>query len=249
MLRQKEKYLYQEDGSRSPVKRSKGKFPDIERALSNWARNHVRQGLPLSDATIREKARFFAATVGNPDGHLKTNTSNWLEKFRQKNGLSGPQSRKNSLATEDSEDASNPASNAHTPNGISPVSPRCVASPSPIALSAAKSDESVKNESPDTYEYSNGHRPFHSQSNTSLSSVFTDTAASTFSAGPTSPLSPLFTPDSACGLSPFLPSQQSRAPPSAAEISLQRQRSQTFPTVGLDPFILLFCTPSRVRNR
>ncbi|CAN9196467.1 unnamed protein product [Alternaria alternata] len=64
VLRQKEKYLYQDDGSRSPIKRSKGKFPDIERALSNWARNHQRQGLPLSDAIIREKARFFAQTVG-----------------------------------------------------------------------------------------------------------------------------------------------------------------------------------------
>lgn len=41
VLRQKEKYLCQEDGSRSPVKRAKGRSPDIERALAVWARNRV----------------------------------------------------------------------------------------------------------------------------------------------------------------------------------------------------------------
>ncbi|KAN0122995.1 hypothetical protein V8E51_001321 [Hyaloscypha variabilis] len=35
ILRQREKYLFPEDRSLSPVKRAKGKYPDIERALSN----------------------------------------------------------------------------------------------------------------------------------------------------------------------------------------------------------------------
>ncbi|RYO47937.1 hypothetical protein AA0116_g12819 [Alternaria tenuissima] len=68
-------------------RRSKGKFPDIERALSNWARNYQKQGLPLSDAITREKARFFAQTVGNSESHLKANNTSWLEKFKQKNHL------------------------------------------------------------------------------------------------------------------------------------------------------------------
>lgn len=41
VLRQKEKYLLQDDGSRSPVKRAKGRSPDIERALAVWAKNQV----------------------------------------------------------------------------------------------------------------------------------------------------------------------------------------------------------------
>ena len=56
VLRQKEKYLFPDDGSRSPIKRSKGKFPDIERALSVWAKNTRKQGIALTDAMIREKA-------------------------------------------------------------------------------------------------------------------------------------------------------------------------------------------------
>ncbi|KAF2738711.1 CenpB-DNA-bind-domain-containing protein [Polyplosphaeria fusca] len=237
VLRQKEKYLYQDDGSRSPIKRSKGKFPDIERALSNWARNHQRQGLPLTDGIIREKARFFATTVGNSESHLKANSSSWLEKFKQKNNLMGAKSRKSSIA-EESEGTSNPPSNVHTPGGISPTSPSGV-SPSPVTLAAKKSEENLnfKTESPDAYDFSNHHRPFHSQSNTSLSSVFTDTAPSSFSAGPTSPTSPFFTPDSASGQNPFMGgNQQARGQPGTS--NFQRPRSQTFPMlVGVEQYM------------
>lgn len=237
MLRQKEKYLYQDDGSRSPIKRSKGKFPDIERALANWARNHQRQGLPLTDAIIREKARFFATTVGNSDSHLKANSTSWLEKFKQKNNLMGAKSRKSSIA-EESEGTSNPPSNVHTPGGISPASPSGV-SPSPVTVSAKPSKEDLKTESPDTQDFSSHRRPFHSQSNTSLSSVFTDTAPSSFSAGPTSPTSlssPFFTPDSACGPNPFMGSQQARGQPGSS--NFQRPRSQTFPMlIGVEQYM------------
>ncbi|KAF2680343.1 CenpB-DNA-bind-domain-containing protein [Lentithecium fluviatile CBS 122367] len=236
VLRQKEKYLYQDDGSRSPIKRSKGKFPDIERALSNWARNHQRQGLPLTDGIIREKARFFAQTVGNSDTHLKANSTSWLEKFKQKNNLMGAKSRKNSIA-EESEGTSNPPSNVHTPGGISPASPSGV-SPSPLSVSAKPSKENLKTESPDPQDFSHHRRPFHSQSNTSLSSVFTDTAPSSFSAGPTSPTSlssPFFTPDSACGPNPFM-GNQARGQPGSS--NFQRPRSQTFPMlIGVEQYM------------
>jgi hypothetical protein len=236
VLRQKEKYLYQDDGSRSPIKRSKGKFPDIERALANWARNHQRQGLPLSDAIIRDKARFFANTVGNSESHLKANSNSWLEKFKQKNHLMGARSRKGSIA-EESEGASNPPSNVQTPGAISPTSPGGV-SPS-TTVAAKKSLENLKSESPDAYDFSNQRRPFHSQSSTSLSSVFTDTAPSSFSAGPTSPnslSSPFFTPDSACGPSPFMGRQPANAQPGSS--NFQRPRSQTFPMlVGVEQYM------------
>jgi hypothetical protein len=237
VLRQKEKYLYQDDGSRSPIKRSKGKFPDIERALANWARNHQRQGLPLSDSIIRDKARFFASTVGNSDSHLKANSTSWLEKFKQKNHLMGARSRKGSIA-EESEGTSNPPSNVQTPGAISPTSPGGV-SPSNTAVTAKKSTENLKSESPDTYDFSHQRRPFHSQSSTSLSSVFTDTAPSSFSAGATSPTSlssPFFTPDSACGPSPFLGRQAANGQPGSS--NFQRPRSQTFPMlVGVEQYM------------
>ncbi|KAL5427073.1 hypothetical protein PMIN04_001584 [Paraphaeosphaeria minitans] len=236
VLRQKEKYLYQDDGSRSPLKRSKGKFPDIERALANWARNHQRQGLPLTDTIIREKAKFFATTVGNNDSHLKASSTSWLEKFKQKNNLLGSKSRKGSIAEES--EGSNPPSNVHTPGGISPTSPSVV-SPSPLTVSTKPSKEERKTESPEVQDFVNLRRPFHSQSNTSLSSVFTDTAPSSFSAGPTSPTSlssPFFTPDSACGPNPFTRNQQARGQPSNS--GFQRPRSQTFPMlVGVEQYM------------
>jgi hypothetical protein len=229
--------LYQDDGSRSPIKRSKGKFPDIERALANWARNHQRQGLPLSDAVIRDKARFFASTVGNSDSHLKANSTSWLEKFKQKNHLMGARSRKGSIA-EESEGASNPPSNVQTPGAVSPTSTGGV-SPSTTTIAARKSTENLKSESPDTYDFSNQRRPFHSQSSTSLSSVFTDTAPSSFSAGPTSPTSlssPFFTPDSACGPSPFMGRHAANGQPGSS--NFQRPRSQTFPMlVGVEQYM------------
>jgi hypothetical protein len=238
VLRQKEKYLYQDDGSRSPIKRSKGKFPDIERALANWARNHQRQGLPLSDSIIRDKARFFASTVGNSESHLKANSTSWLEKFKQKNHLMGARSRKGSIA-EESEGTSNPPSNVQTPGAASPTSPGGV-SPSSTTVATKKSTENLKSESPDTYDFSNQRRPFHSQSSTSLSSVFTDTApTSSFSAGPTSPTSlssPFFTPDSACGPSPFMGRQAAQGQPGSN--NFQRPRSQTFPMlVGVEQYM------------
>jgi len=226
VLRQKEKYLYQDDGSRSPIRKSKGKFPDIERALSNWARNHQRQGYQLTDAIIRDKARFFAQTVGNSESHLKANSTSWLEKFKQKNHLMGAKSRKGSIA-EESEGASNPPSNAQTPGALSPISPD---DDSPVVpnLAAKKSEDNVKVEGSDTFDFSS-RTPYNSQSTTSLSTVFTEQ-------GPTSPTSPFFTPDSACGPNPFIGNRQaSNGQPGSN--GFQRPRSQTFPLlVGVEQY-------------
>ncbi|KAI9758352.1 MAG: hypothetical protein M4579_003091 [Chaenotheca gracillima] len=232
VLRQKEKYLLP-DGSRSPVKRSKGRFPDIERALSNWARNTQKSGMPVSDSMIKEKARFFATTVGNSDSHVKINSSTWLEKFKMKNNIAGAKSHKKSIDAADSDSFFNgdASSASHTPNGISPTSPPGMTSPSPI--SSVQSHDSAKTESPDSYlDFARGFRLANSQSNTSLSSVFTDNAHSPFSGGPTSPTSPFFSPDPNCGPSPFIP-QHAQLPPMSNNFS--RPRSQTFPTLGIDP--------------
>ncbi len=236
VLRQKEKYLFPDDGSRSPVKRSKGKFPDIERALSNWVRNHQRQGLPLSDNIIKEKARFFATTVGNSESHVKVNSTSWLEKFKQKNNLPGAKSRKGSDANDSDgglKAESTCTSGSHTPSGFSPISPSGLTSPT--RMSPSRSQEGLKNESSDAYlDMESGYRHTHSQSTTSLVSVFSEnTAQSSFSAGPTSPMSPFFSPDPSFGsASPFVP-RQARLP--SLGNNFVRPRSQTFPMVGVEP--------------
>ncbi|EPS44289.1 hypothetical protein H072_1719 [Dactylellina haptotyla CBS 200.50] len=84
VLRQREKYLYPDDGPKQTIKRPKGKCPDFDRALSNWAKNEKKKGRLLTDEMIREKASFFAQSCGVPDNQFKLN----LDKFKLKNDLS-----------------------------------------------------------------------------------------------------------------------------------------------------------------
>ncbi|KAL8846635.1 MAG: hypothetical protein Q9221_008294 [Calogaya cf. arnoldii] len=149
VLSLKEKYLHPDDGSRSPAKRSKGKFPKIERAMSNWAKNHQRQGLPLSDESIRDKAWMFAITVGSPDCVSKVNNPNWLEEFKQKNGLLGaslPDSSENEYL-----------------DVVQPFDP----------ASGSAENDVLKDENGNKYWDFNFQR-FHSESNDKFGSYFTD---------------------------------------------------------------------------
>lgn len=127
VLRQKEKYLFPNDGSQSPVKKSKGKFPDIERALANWARNESKK-YALTDSMIREKARFFSTTVGNNESLSKLNSTVWLEKFKQKNNLMGARLKRSPVDHRISHDEgisildSSTNSASHTASEMSPPS-------------------------------------------------------------------------------------------------------------------------------
>lgn len=232
VLRQKDKYLYPDDGSRSPIKRSKGKFPDIERALANWARNHQRQQLPLSDEIIRDKARFFATTVGSQECHTKVNSSVWLEKFKQKNQLLGAKAASKGSTAVDSDGGRNPESKSgsETPNGISPVSPKTVHPGSPELH-----QEDMKSESPTGYiDFVEYQQPY-SQSVTSLISSYSDnTIMSNFSGDVRSPTSPFFSPASSCGPSPCISSPQSHLPTLAGAAAI-RPRRGTYPTISPDP--------------
>lgn len=222
VLRQKEKYLSMDDGSRSPIKRSKGKVPDIEKALANWARNYQRQGFVLTDAMIKEKAHFFATTCASPDGKQKILTASWLEKFKQKNNLSGSKSRKNSTDTIASDGEGLPHLQSPTgtliSTGVSPISPIGL-TPSP--LSPSMSQETLKKELSDSALLDFSRDPVkhaHSQSTTSL-----DTTPS-LSTGVASPISPLVSE------SPYTPTVRSRLPSISSAAS--RPRSQTFPLAG-----------------
>ncbi|KAL8736875.1 MAG: hypothetical protein Q9181_002241 [Wetmoreana brouardii] len=229
VLRHKEKYLHPDDGSRSPIKRSKGKFPDIERAVSNWAKNHQRQGLPLNNEMIRDKARIFATTVGSSECITKVNSPVWLEKFKQKNGLLGASLPEWSEA-EDSDmgQALDTGSGGQTPQGISPVSPAEQRPGSP-------NHEMAETESTPTYmDLHSTFRRTHSESGNSLGNYFSDTMLpSTFSPDLRSPTSPFFSPVSSCGPSPSIASQKPRLPTLAPADA--RPRRQTFPTITPPP--------------
>jgi Tc5 transposase DNA-binding domain len=214
-----------DDGSRSPIKRSKGKVPDIEKALANWARNYTRQGFILTDAMIKEKANFFATTC-TQDGKQKILTPSWLEKFKQKNNLSGSKSRKNStdtVASDGGESISrlqSPTDSHIKSTGVSPISPTGLM-PSP--LSPGQSYGKLKKEPSDSFfDFSmDQSKHSHSQSTTSLDTI------PSLSAGLASPTSPLI---SGSPLTPIL--RSSRLPSISSAVS--RPRSQTFPLLSSD---------------
>lgn len=217
VLRQKEKYLNPDDGTRSPIKRAKGKVPDIEKALVNWARNYQRHGHPLNDEMIKEKALFFASTCGCPEGKDKVLTSSWLEKFKQKNNLLGAKVRKGSIGLKSGSSSPTPINtDSASSSSQSPCSP-----PGGFGSPLSPQSHGIKKEADGLPELAGGYQHGHSQSTTSL-----DT---TSSVGMTSPTSTLVSD------SPFTPTSQSRLPYGH---NMSRPRSQTFPCVPIDPNLL-----------
>ncbi|KAK3357433.1 hypothetical protein B0T25DRAFT_604288 [Lasiosphaeria hispida] len=236
VLRHKEKYLGQEDRSSSPIKRTKGKGVDIEKALTNYLRNAQKTGIAVTGDDLKEKARLFS--LGSAaDNYGKTNSSAWLDKFMLKHGIGQGKLMRRASETNIPDSArGSPSLTASQPSSaISPASPSGHLSPSP--LSANRSDEekeSINNfmdftSGPGAYKHSN------SQSTTSLSSAFTDTAASSFSGSALSPTASFnFSPDPNVGA--FLSADQSRhiSHPGGPGSNFQRPRSQTFPTLDLE---------------
>jgi hypothetical protein len=218
VLRQKEKYLNPDDGSRSPIKRAKGRVPDIEKALVNWARNYQRRGQPLNDEIIREKALFFASTCGCPEGKEKVLTSVWLEKFKQKNGLLGAKVRKGSFGIRS---GSNSPTRINTDSASSASHSPC-SPPNGLASPLSPDQNNIKQEADILPELTGGYQHGHSKSTTSL-----DTSSTTM----TSPTSTMVSD------SPFTPTSQARLP---SGHNMSRPRSQTFPLgIPVDPSLLI----------
>lgn len=220
VLRQKEKYLYPDDGSRSPVKRSKGKFPDIERALSVWAKNANKKGVELTDKMIWDRARLFATSIGITDSHFKANSQGWIEKFKQKNNL---------IAKHDGEVRS--PGEIHGGRARSASSTSVLDSPMAISRSQDSDYAATQHGSPESFlEWTPGgnnykHAGSDSVSSASMSSMFTD---SSVVASPTSPFFSHGGQRIESGRSPEFPSQQARMQ------SQMRPRSQTFPLISVD---------------
>ncbi|KAB5558648.1 hypothetical protein GE09DRAFT_962675 [Coniochaeta sp. 2T2.1] len=241
VLRNKEKYLYPEKKGdvpvSSPAKRKAKGGVDIERALTNFVRNAQKSGIPVTDADIKDKARLFSATMGkSDDGVIKSSSSSWLEKFKQKNGIGhGRLMRRASETNIPDSIRGSPSLSASQPSSaISPNSPSGHMSPSP--LSANRSEDGKDNMNhhfmdfntePGAYKHSN------SQSTTSLSSAFTDGGNSSFSGSAMSPTDPFtFSPDSNVGA--FLNHRHHHHPSGGPASNFQRPRSQTFPTLDLE---------------
>jgi hypothetical protein len=231
VLRQKDKYLSSNDGSRSPIRRPRSK-PDLEKALSVWAKNHVKTGQVLTDDALHERAKFFMKAL--PNGEGIQSGPNWLEKFKNKHNLGASKVKKlkltksrDALRASAKEKASLPTS---SDGFVVPQSP-VTATP----MSASHSQNSFKQQgSPESYGDAHAY-PSNSQSTASLSGSFTDTAASSFSAGPTSPASS-FSPDSHPMHSPFLPPghHSQRFGSFGMSHPQSRPRSQTFPMLTPD---------------
>lgn len=230
-MRHKEKYLNRDDGSRSPIRRAKGRIPDIEKALSNWARNYQRQGFCLTDEAIREKALCFASTCGFSEDKSRDLSTNWLERFKQRHRLAGAKARKNSSDTR-SESESPPRLSVHptgsavgSSDSASPTaSPTGFASPS--SLSPSQSQVNIKQEEL-TDSLADFAGVFHHDNSKSTTSI--DTSPS-FSTSFTSPSSTLVSD------SPFTPGSQSRIP--STDSNSSRPRSQTLPHAMVEPCMM-----------
>lgn len=248
VLSRKDKWLNPEDRSNSPIKKAKGKIPDIDKTLANWLRNEQHKGRHVSDSEIQEQARMYARPFR--EAETKINNPSWLEKFKQKHGMGGRLIRRASetnipSAASKLRTSSPILGDSQPSSAISSASPVHQHSASPFSGSRMGGDDDKDaagssvmmdfSEPPPTATYK--HPVSTNQSTTSLGSMFnSETAGSSFNDHTISPTSTgqfTFSPDPNVG--GFLstdPSQARHLPPGGP--NFQRPRSQTFPTLDLE---------------
>lgn len=248
VLSRKDKWLNPEDRSNSPIKKAKGKIPDIDKTLANWLRNEQHKGRQVSDSEIQEQARMYARPFR--EAETKINNPSWLEKFKQKHGMGGRLIRRASetnipSAASKLQRTSPVLGDSQPSSAISSASPVHQHSASPFSGSrmGAEDDEKVGgnsmmmdfSEPPSTTAYK--HPASTNQSTTSLGSMFnSENAGSSFNDHTISPTGTgqfTFSPDPNVG--GFLSTDASQArhlPPGGP--NFQRPRSQTFPTLDLE---------------
>ncbi|KAK4456175.1 hypothetical protein QBC34DRAFT_11649 [Podospora aff. communis PSN243] len=171
------------------------------------------------------------------DSFTKNGSSAWLDKFMLKHGIGHPKLMRRASETNipDSARASPSLSASQPSSAISPASPSNHLSPSPLSANRSEEDKESIGNFMDFNSASVGYKHANSQSTTSLSSAFTDTAASSFSGSALSPTASFnFSPDPNVG--GFLSADPNRQipPPGGAASNFQRPRSQTFPTLDLE---------------
>lgn len=253
VLSRKDKWLNPEDRSNSPIKKAKGKIPDIDKTLANWLRNEQHKGRHVSDSEIQEQARMYARPFR--EAETKINNPSWLEKFKQKHGMGGRLLRRasetNIPRAAGKLSATSPVlANSQPSSAISPGSPVHQHSASPFSAGPRDAGEEEKDsvgsggmmmdfsEPPSTAAGSTFKFASTNQSTTSLNSGFaSDTAGSSFSDNTMSPTGTgqfTFSPDPNVGgfLSAEHHAQARQMQPGGP--GFQRPRSQTFPTLDLE---------------
>lgn len=251
VLSRKDKWLNPEDRSSSPIKKSKGKIPDIDKTLANWLRNEQHKGRRVSDAEIQEQARMYARPFR--EAETKINNPSWLEKFKQKHGMGGRLIRRASETNIPSavgklSTTSPTLANSQPTSSISSASPVANHSVSPFSAGprVGADDEKDSGSSGMMMDFSGPSSstaapafkyPSTNQSTTSLSSsgFASDTAGSSFSESTMSPTGTgqfTFSPDPNMGGFLSDHSQARHIPPGGP--NFQRPRSQTFPTLDLE---------------
>lgn len=249
VLSRKDKWLNPEDRSNSPIKKTKGKIPDIDKTLANWLRNEQQKGRLVSDSEIQEQARMYARPFR--EAETKINNPSWLEKFKQKHSLGGRLIRRASETNIPSAGSSKLSTtspvlaNSQPSSAISSASPVHQQSASPFSGGRVGGEGEKEgrgssmmmdfNEAPPAASGNSFKHSGPNHSTTSLSSVFnSETAGSSFSENTISPTGTgqfTFSPDPNVG--GFLPADHARQIPSGGS-NFQRPRSQTFPTLDLE---------------
>ncbi|KAK0871019.1 hypothetical protein LTR87_013068 [Friedmanniomyces endolithicus] len=137
ILKQKERYLGQDDFDRSLVIRKRRRTTDLERALFDWAKTMVRDtvsslewrakviqehnDLPWTDPIILEKAQAFALGTNVLNQDL---TLGWVERFKSQNDLGGARPPRSSGAVDGAESLPLAGLSSHTAFALSSIPPQ-----------------------------------------------------------------------------------------------------------------------------
>ena len=62
-------------------------YPEVEKALLKWFKSARDVNVPISGPFLMEKANDLAKLLGVPDGQFKI-SSGWLERFKERHGIS-----------------------------------------------------------------------------------------------------------------------------------------------------------------
>lgn len=239
VLSRKDKWLNPEERSNSPIKKTKGKIPDIDKTLANWLRNEQHRGRHVSDSEIQEQARMYARPFR--EAETKINNPSWLEKFKQKHGMGGRLTRRASETNIPSAAASKLSTtspvlaNSQPSSAISSASPVHRPSVSPfLGLRAGGEDEKENGNNSIMMDF-NDPPSAGTSTHFKTGNVFnSETTGSSFSDNTVSPTGTgqfTFSPDPNVG--GFLSSEHARHIPPGGP-NFQRPRSQTFPTLDLE---------------
>lgn len=238
VLSRKDKWLNPEERSNSPVKKAKGKIPDIDKTLANWLRNEQRKGRNASDTEILEQARLYARPFR--EAETKINSPLWLDKFKQRHNFVGRLLRRASETNLPNSTMSNLSTASPTmdsPQPSSATSPIEQQTLSPLASARMNGSKEDKKEgsSSSSLLLNFNDPPSGGSGGDFKHPVFSsDTGGTPLSEANLSPTGTgqfTFSPDPNVG--GFLSSDQARQFGPGGP-NFQRPRSQTFPTLDLE---------------